>query len=738
MHAAAAGGALNKQQQQQQQQQQHHHHHEGREVAPWAHVLTHEQNKHWEQALYAFALAATCILSLFALGPRLAFSGAEDPYICSLFGVQIASSCAFLALYAFGAVRWRGDIEIVSTNVASIVAQVVVASLLPLGFDLASAAPELRWVGVLRFLYVANLNGVFVYLETNLMVPHYVPSTLRNITLLCFTTHYAACFFWLLARWKGFTEETWVGAHAPDLIDASANHQYLHALYFSVITASTVGYGDLSPVSKSEITAMIAYVLINVLLIANIVGGISALATRADTDLAEQRARIARFERMLKLENISESVANATREYLRLSLRLARVDVDSLPASVAFRIRHERFGTSVRAAFPGVSNGFVSKCVSLVKDEAFVRGMELIRGGDMVTRCCVVVSGTAGISDVALLHPGATFGAFVVAMHQPWTVVATTFVRILSLNESDRRELEACFPNEWFTLRSSLLDETERLEKAATDDGGSAVGGPVEILKPNEPWFIQAIRGVKETVARDVSRASHDLAALHCHVAANGDDAQLRRLLDMVPVDLVQADYDGRTALHLAAANGHSACVRVLLEAGATPKTDRFGTTPLLEAVINGHDDIIDALRRLGPLGLSDQSLAHRLCAAAAAGDTALVSRYVRAGANPDAGDYDNRTALMLAAAVGAFSVCRVLLDNGANPTLEDRWGHDALHEAQFHNHTGALSDYLAQANKAWLLEDHPSSSPNYKRQQEEEETCELRVTSSSSSSSSR
>lgn len=67
--------------------------------------------------------------------------------------------------------------------------------------------------------------------------------------------------------------------------------------------------------------------------------------------------------------------------------------------------------------------------------------------------------------------------------------------------------------------------------------------------------------------------------------AYNGDLTALRRMA-LACQDMTIADYDGRTALHLAAAEGHLECVRFLVENCQVPvcPKDRWGYTPLDDA----------------------------------------------------------------------------------------------------------------------------------------------------------
>ncbi|KAG7503265.1 glutaminase kidney isoform, mitochondrial-like isoform X1 [Solea senegalensis] len=80
--------------------------------------------------------------------------------------------------------------------------------------------------------------------------------------------------------------------------------------------------------------------------------------------------------------------------------------------------------------------------------------------------------------------------------------------------------------------------------------------------------------------------------------AYTGDVSALRRFA-LSSMDMEQRDYDSRTALHVAAAEGHTEVVRFLLEAckvNPVPR-DRWGNTPMDEAVHFGHQDVITFLQ---------------------------------------------------------------------------------------------------------------------------------------------
>ncbi|CAH0562557.1 unnamed protein product [Brassicogethes aeneus] len=80
--------------------------------------------------------------------------------------------------------------------------------------------------------------------------------------------------------------------------------------------------------------------------------------------------------------------------------------------------------------------------------------------------------------------------------------------------------------------------------------------------------------------------------------AAAGDLPSLRRH-KLSGMDMTSSDYDGRTALHLASAEGHLNCVEFLLQQCHVrhDMRDRWGNTSLDEATRFGHMDIVEVLQ---------------------------------------------------------------------------------------------------------------------------------------------
>ena len=189
--------------------------------------------------------------------------------------------------------------------------------------------------------------------------------------------------------------------------------------------------------------------------------------------------------------------------------------------------------------------------------------------------------------------------------------------------------------------------------------------------------------------------------------AAARDDAERVLSLLQSGVSPSACDYDKRSGLHVAASEGSLAVVNCLIDRGADVNcVDRFGHTPLDDAVKAGNADVIDALRltgaqhsetfrRAAPMSpeaalasqllveaASEEARVALLLFAASRDDVDRCRMLLDSGVLPSAMDYDQRSALHVAASDAAAAVVRLLIDRRADVNARDRWGHTPLDDA--------------------------------------------------------
>jgi len=245
-----------------------------------------------------------------------------------------------------------------------------------------------------------------------------------------------------------------------------------------------------------------------------------------------------------------------------------------------------------------------------------------------------------------------------------------------------------------------------------------------ELVKRFNFHNYDTLTGVSEKVDPRISRVQEKARIGELIWAASkGDHGATHRLI-VRGFDQDAGDYDRRTALHLAAAEGRDQVVKYLIENGATVNPrDRWNGTPLADAYRYGHAKVIHLLESHGGIRDNinkdddhdsnkildvdrlpverDSTLVVEAIYAASDGDLAAILRFVARGVNLEQGDYDLRTPLHLAAAEGHVEIVQYFVEQKLNLFPLDRWRGTPLDDARRHGHVQVVQLLENQAPKA-------------------------------------
>lgn len=98
-----------------------------------------------------------------------------------------------------------------------------------------------------------------------------------------FAVHFAGCIFYYLAAHYHNPERVWLYLYSDEWQKLTTWDRYVTSIYWSIVTLTTTGYGDLHPVNVEEMTFDIFYLLFNLGLQAYLVGNMTTLIVQASS-----------------------------------------------------------------------------------------------------------------------------------------------------------------------------------------------------------------------------------------------------------------------------------------------------------------------------------------------------------------------------------------------------------------------------------------------------------------------
>ncbi|EPS59603.1 potassium channel, partial [Genlisea aurea] len=470
-----------------------------------------------------------------------------------------------------------------------------------LAFDIISSTPSelamrispkpLRKYGLfnmLRLWRLRRVGALFARLEKDRHFNYFWVRCAKLICVTLFAVHCAGCFYYLLAARYRDPKNTWIGASMEDFLQRSLWVRYVTAIYWSITTLTTVGYGDLHAENTREMIFDVVYMLFNLGLTAYLIGNMTNLVVHGTSRTRQFRDTIQAASSFAQRNQLPTRLQEQMLSHLCLKFRtdsegLHQQEIlDSLPKAIRSSISHFLFYSLVDKVylFHGVSNDLLFQLVSEMKAEYFPPKEDIILQNEAPTDLYILATGAV---DLLVLKNGveqASLASLVVGEARAGDVTGEIGV--------------LCYKPQLFTVRTKRLTQLLRLNRTAFLHIVQANVGDGTIIMNNLLQAFQHLKGSNNPIMEAVlletesmlARGRMDLPLSLCFAALRGDDLLLHHLLKR-GLDPNESDNNGRTALHVASSKGYEKCDLLLLEFGADPNArDSEGNVPLWEAML--------------------------------------------------------------------------------------------------------------------------------------------------------
>ena len=561
------------------------------------------------------------------------------------------------------------------------------------------AARFLSALGLLRMLRMYRIKQMITDLEQNPKMPYLLFVATKFTLLICLAGHWSACILYYLARLNDFGELTWVHEYNPDLPSMGFTHQYTTSLYWAIVTLTTVGYGDISPVSNLERAFSMVIMVLNMGVTAYILGNITRIVTKEDATIMDYRESVSKLSKFMIRNHIPATVRSKINAHIQLEYDMRTRDDEQVlafcPPTIEEELRQTIYQDYINECplFSRVSPVFIQNLLDCITVEYYHPGTALTNKGLDATTMYYVCLGKVDVVSEEFLDVPSIKNRIQTVLPGEWvnivpvicnatcfhTSIVTSTAKLLACSAEKVRAVLKRHPRDTRRVMTSLKRmyrvELQTFKESRHHSGIELYEQFISALEQHAKKFSES--EIHELI---VAAVSGDTVVLD--VALSGPDA--KSMIDL-------KDYSGRTLLHTAAEMEQIGVVKLLMRRGAdvNAKT-RFGYSVMSRAVSTENESLVKLLGAAGA-DFAEPDMTTVLHQAISNDKFQRVKILLLAGVRTDGRDYMGSTPMHVAARLGSLRIVKMLLQEGADPTLLDNAGQSPIDVARQLNDSAIL-----------------------------------------------
>ena len=342
----------------------------------------------------------------------------------------------------------------------------------------------LRLLRLAKILKVLRASRIMKRWEASVPVRYGVLRLLKFLLLSLVAAHWSACIWFILGTvGDSVTDSGWVHYYglSSDVHGAQVYQQYIASAYWSTMTLTTIGYGDIAPVTQWERFFAIMLMVVGSAMYAYVVGTMCSVVQGLHATQLDFQSRVDRMNEYMVETQLPHSLRRRVRKYLlytrdTTSSRPDESALTDLSPSIRMEISNFIYGKVMRSNkyFNDAPKPFLQALTGKLQRAIFGPLENILRQGYTGTKMYILVKGSAQVErmnadscDAKVLDAmsaGDCFGEMTMLFgsRRHYTVRTVTFCETLYLSRSRYRSVAALFPNYSERVRKKAVKQLWR------------------------------------------------------------------------------------------------------------------------------------------------------------------------------------------------------------------------------------------------------------------------------------
>ena len=301
---------------------------------------------------------------------------------------------------------------------------------------------------------------------------------LKVIMMIILCLHVSACLWHLTAKMDNFSPDTWVVRFG--YIDSDHWNKYLTSLYWALTTLTTLGYGDIFPLTVPEKVFAMMWMLFAVYFLSFSIGSLTTMFAEMDSRDRIINEKLLLVDEFFHATQLSVDIMHKLKRSIRLSTDIVTFDLqdkdalfEKLPVNLKFDLAKSMYAGSIGkfSFFTMRDEVFQASVAVYLESYNFSPDQNIWTTGEPSTGIYFIVSGKInyvfGANNLPFrsLSPGEYFGDVEIINQEVrrFSVKSLTQSFCLVLPKPIVVRIQSQFPSVWKDIVEVVKDREEKI-----------------------------------------------------------------------------------------------------------------------------------------------------------------------------------------------------------------------------------------------------------------------------------